>query len=269
MAQYQQFDPEEYPSPKSDFHHNMPKVHCAICGDTGVVFDKDGQPHPCRCWQKQQLERRQKNANLPKALRLMTFDNFDLSYYPANERPDLNANLQFSYLDFAKKAKKAAETFAQNIIAGIPAAEQEGLLLQGQVGSGKTHLAAAIANVLIQHQQEVLFLVVPNFLDEMRMSYGNNGEFNESQLMNRAQNAEVLILDDLGAHNFSDWTKNKLFTLINYRINQCLPMIITTNLQLDDLCDILGERIISRIIAGCKPCLLPVKQDIRLSRLKR
>ena len=95
------------------------------------------------------------------------------------------------------------------------------------------------------------------------------GEFTEMELMNSAKNAGVLILDDLGAHNFSEWTRNKLFSLINYRINNDLPMVITTNLHLVELQNILGERIISRIISVCKPCLLPVKRDIRLTKLRK
>ena len=244
-------------------------VKCSICGDTGVVFDADGNTHPCNCWKQKQNAKKFVDANIPRALRNMTFTNFDLSYYPANESPNLKYGTPCSYLAYAKKAKKFSEDFTREIIGSSESAGHTGLLLQGQVGSGKTHLAAAVANKLIAANKQVLFLVVPDFLDEIRMTYGNFGEFNEMDLMNKAKNAGVLILDDLGAHNFSDWTKNKLFSLINYRINSELPMIITTNLHMEQMQDILGERIISRIISVCKPCLLPVKRDIRLSKLHK
>ena len=137
-------------------------------------------------------------------------------------------------------------------------------MLEGQIGSGKTHLAAAIANELLAAGQHILFLVVPDFLDELRNSYHSSGEFNEIEIMEQAKNIPVLILDDLGNHNFTEWTQNKLFSLINYRLNQQLPSIITTNLDIPSLAEVLGQRVVSRIIASCEVCLLPVPKDIRL-----
>ncbi|MGI5824839.1 MAG: ATP-binding protein [Bacillota bacterium] len=268
MAQYKNFSSIKY-QPDTNQTAKSQSFQCQICGDTGVVFDAEGNTHPCRCWKIKQLTGKQNRANLPRALQSMTFENFDLSYYPANEIPNLNHTVKNSYLSYAANAKKQAEEFVKSILNSSNASGIQGLMFQGQVGSGKTHLAAAIANQLISNNKQILFLVVPDFLDEIRMSYGNYGEFNELNLMNKAKNTEVLILDDLGAHNFSEWTKNKLFSLINHRINSELPMIITTNLDLNELKDILGERIISRIVAGCKPCLLPVKRDIRLTKLHR
>lgn len=268
MVDFENFNSINWRSTMADGSADVRKVNCSICGDTGVVFDKNGNTHPCRCWKQKQAHQRFADAKIPKALRSMRFENFDFSYYPANESPDLKVGGAFSYLAYAKKAKQASEQFSAAVIDG---SEQNpmGLMLQGQVGSGKTHLAAAIANSLVDANKNVLFLVVPDFLDEIRMSYDNMGEFTEMELMNSAKNAGVLILDDLGAHNFSEWTRNKLFSLINYRINNDLPMVITTNLHLAELQNILGERIISRIISVCKPCLLPVKRDIRLTKLRK
>jgi len=74
----------------------------------------------------------------------------------------------------------------------------------------------------------------------------------------------LLILDDLGAHNYTDWTRNKLFSIINYRLNYMLPTIITTNINLEDLEHFLGERTTSRIIHMCHPYRLLVEVDIRV-----
>lgn len=262
MPQYKNFSTIKINTTQSE---QFVKPNCPICGDTGVVFDTNGQTHPCICWKNKQLKQKQVNANIPKALQTMTFDNFDLSYYPTNENPELGFVTDKSYLTYAKNAKKEAENFVHSVINKDN--NIQGIMFQGQVGSGKTHLSAAIANSLLQNNQNVLFLVVPDFLDEIRMSYGNFGEFNENQLMKKAKNSNVLILDDLGNTNFSDWTKNKLFSLINYRVNNELPIIITTNLKIDELKDLLGERTISRIISVCKPCILPVKRDIRLTKI--
>ena len=72
-----------------------------------------------------------------------------------------------------------------------------GLFFTGEVGCGKTHLAAACANALLQQQVDALFLVVPDFLDDLRASYGKDGEFSEAALMRRARSAAVLILDEM------------------------------------------------------------------------
>lgn len=265
MSEYKKFDSIRIPN---KINKSAINIKCNICGDSGVVFDSNGNMKPCICWKKNQLSIKQKKAGLPIDLQNMTFNTFDLSYYPANEKPEFSHNNQYSYLDFAKNAKAKAELFVRQI-TDYNTANIKGIMFQGQVGSGKTHLAAAIANCLIKKNINVVFSVVPDFLDEMRMCYGNYGEFNEVSIMNRAKNAEVLVLDDLGTHNFSEWTKNKLFSLINYRLNNRLPMIITTNLNLDELKEIVGERVISRIIAGCIPCFLPVKRDIRLTKINR
>lgn len=267
MAQYKKFDSINLP--KSDFDSVQDAaVKCPVCGDSGVVFDAEGNMKPCSCWRRKQYQAKMRKAQLPPALQKMTLDNFDLSFYPANETPNLVNSAAKTYLDYAKHSKqKAAEFIGQILNNGHQ--QTQGIMFQGQVGSGKTHLSAAIANELVKHNINVLFLVVPDFLDEIRMSYGSLGEFNEITMMNNAKNAQVLILDDLGMHNFSQWTKNKLFTLINYRLNNQLPMIITTNLELEELKEIVGERVISRIIAACEPCLLPVKIDIRLAKLHR
>lgn len=267
MAQYKNFDSIELPANTST-NPNL-EVKCKICNDSGVVFDKNGNLKPCKCWKQRQLAKKKRKAQLPTALQKMTFEQFDLSFYPANEKPSISHDTTHSYLDYAKNAKYQAEKFVNSIVTSGTADDITGIMFQGQVGSGKTHLAAAIANKLIANNIDVLFLVVPDFLDEMRMSYGSLGEFDEVAMMNRAKNAPILILDDLGMHNFSQWTKNKLFTLINYRLNNNLPMIITTNLNMDELKEIVGERITSRIIAACIPCLLPVKRDIRLAKLHR
>lgn len=265
MAEYMKFDSIKIPTEVTE---PVTEAKCKICDDTGVVFDNNGNMKPCACWKKHQLAVKQKKAGMPSALQNMNFETFDLSFYPANENPNFMHNSQYSYLDYAKNAKSKAEKFVESVM-NYGLTNSQGILFQGQVGSGKTHLAASITNSLIENNIDVLFLVVPDFLDEMRMSYGNFGEFNEVTLMNKAKNAKVLVLDDLGTHNFSEWTKNKLFTLINYRLNNQLPMIITTNLNLDELKEVVGERVISRIIAGCTPCLLPVKRDIRLAKIQR
>lgn len=133
----------------------------------------------------------------------------------------------------------------------------------GQVGSGKTHLAAAAANYLLAHGRRVLFLVVPDFLDELRNSF-SGAEAETQSLLEAAKRTEVLILDDLGSHNLTDWTKSVLFSILNYRLNEGLVTIATANLNLAAMQELLGERSMSRLLTLCEPCLLMTPTDLRL-----
>ena len=108
------------------------------------------------------------------------------------------------------------------------------LLLQGGYGCGKTHLAAAIANFAVGMGVPTLFLTVPDLLDMLRFSYDSNDTTFENRF-NEIRNASLLILDDFGTQNATGWAQEKLFQIINYRYINKLPLVITTNLSLDDI----------------------------------
>lgn len=108
------------------------------------------------------------------------------------------------------------------------------LLLQGGYGCGKTHLAAAIANFAVGMGVPTLFLTVPDLLDMLRFSYDSEDTTFESRF-NEIRNASLLILDDFGTQNATGWAQEKLFQIINYRYINKLPLVITTNLGLDDI----------------------------------
>ena len=112
----------------------------------------------------------------------------------------------------------------------------------------------------------MLFLVVPEFLDEIRSSYQESSEGSENALMNRAKNVPILILDDLGAHTYTNWTQSKIFTLLNHRLNYHLPTVITTNLSLGEIGEALGERTASRMLELGAFYPLRVEQDIRMTK---
>ena len=76
----------------------------------------------------------------------------------------------------------------------------------------------------------------------------------------------MLILDDLGAHQYTEWARGKLFTILNYRINHNLPTVITTNLSVEDVGEAIGDRAASRIIELCQPYMLEADVDIRLQK---
>ena len=108
------------------------------------------------------------------------------------------------------------------------------LLLRGGYGCGKTHLAAAIANYAVGMGVPTLFLTVPDLLDMLRFSYDSEDTTFENRF-NEIRNASLLVLDDFGTQNATGWAQEKLFQVINYRYINKLPLVVTTNLSLDEL----------------------------------
>ena len=108
------------------------------------------------------------------------------------------------------------------------------LLLQGGYGSGKTHLAAAIANSAVGMGVATLFLTVPDLLDTLRFAYDSEDTTFE-QRFEEIRNAPLLVLDDFGTQNATAWAQEKLFQVINYRYINKLPLVVTTNLDLDEI----------------------------------
>lgn len=108
------------------------------------------------------------------------------------------------------------------------------LLLQGGYGSGKTHLAAAIANFAVSMGVPTLFLTVPDLLDTLRFAY-DSADTTFEERFEQIRNAELLVLDDFGTQNATGWAQEKLFQIINYRYINKLPLVVTTNLALDEI----------------------------------
>ncbi len=159
-----------------------------------------------------------------KLLQSMTFDSFDSKRLdlPASERRNL-AN-----------AFKQARSFAENPVGW--------LVLIGDHGCGKTHLAAAIANHRLQAGDAVEFQIVPDFLDHLRLTFSPDSKVTYDSLFERVKTAPLLIFDDLGAHIGTQWAQEKLYQVINYRYNAKLPTVFTTVFDLAELEDRLGSR---------------------------
>jgi DNA replication protein DnaC len=122
------------------------------------------------------------------------------------------------------------------------------MLLQGGYGCGKTHLAAAIANFAVSMGVPTLFLTVPDLLDTLRFSY-NAEDVTFEERFDQIKNAKLLVLDDFGTQNATNWAQEKLFQIINYRYINKLSTVVTTNLALDEI----EARIRSRL---CDPDLV-------------
>ncbi len=245
--------------------YNQPQIvyRCDECKDTGYILSGEGLDmvaRICKCQKIRNTERKIKSARISKLLRNCTFDTFEYHYYSQKVQSEHNR----SYRELAKKAVDAAAAFVYNILQG----QHPGSLMYiGKTGRGKTFLAAAIANELLERKPDtqLLFIVVPDLLNEIRSTYEKNTVTTEYEIIDAARNAEILILDDLGAHNYSDWVKDKLYSIIDYRLQEQLPTVITTNLpDPPAMSSVLGERITSRVFQLCKTYPMASESDIRL-----
>lgn len=243
----------------------MDDFKCTACNDRGIIVIGD-RAVPCNCSKQRAIHNLFKNSRLPAAMRQLTFENFSFNFY---SKTIIDKDTNKSYYQLAQNAFDAAKNFVLNFQQNQ---HVEGLLLTGRVGSGKTFLACCIANALINKGKTVLFMVVPELLDMLKASYNpprrENNHYTEQEVLDTAREVPLLILDDLGAHYYTEWAQNKLYSIINYRLNHQLSTIITTNISLEELKEYLGARTTSRILAMCRPYKLWVEIDIRVQKRK-
>ena len=210
-------------------------MNCPYCHGLGYLRPDVPLGHPdfgkvevCICRQQdvsQQVRQRLYSLSHLVELKHLTFENF---------KPRGRIGLGPAQADSLERAYNSAFQFARRL---------EGwLLLRGRFGCGKTHLAAAIANFAVEMGVPTLFITVPDLLDSLRFSYRDpNSSFEER--FDEIRQAPLLVLDDFGTQNATAWAQEKLFQILNYRYINRLPLVITTNLALEEM----EGRILSRI----------------------
>ena len=129
------------------------------------------------------------------------------------------------------------------------------LTLIGGTGVGKTHLAAAAANDRLAVGDSVCFAVVPELLDALRASYRDDGEASFEETFAWLKHVDVLVLDDLGAHQATEWANEKLYQLCASRYLRRAPTLITTNVAPESL----DPRLASRLLDSQRGTVLHVK----------
>ncbi len=219
-----------------DQQYDLPgDPECPYCGGLGYLREDLPVGHPdfgrleiCTCRQAQvSQEVRERLFALSNlfALQHLTFENF---------APRGRVGLWPKEAESLEQAFNQSNQFARTLNGW--------LLLQGKYGCGKTHLAAAIANYVVNLGVPTLFITVPDLLDSLRNAYGRQDTTFEEQF-DEIRNARLLILDDFGTQNATPWAQEKLFQIINYRYINRLPLVVTTNLILKDI----DSRISSRL----------------------
>ena len=150
--------------------------------------------------------------------------------YISKRLKDYNFN-NFKVTDVNKKEVAIAKDYANKCINN----EQEnGLIITGNSGVGKTHLAASISNELIEKDKLVLMGRLTSLLDMIKETFKDNSK-SENELIELFSNVDMVVIDDLGTEKISSWALDKLYTIIENRNENKLPIIITTKFDKEGL----------------------------------
>lgn len=216
------------------------EVHytCPVCNDTGVVGN-----HYCDCFKRLVKSLQTENLNAVSPAGDSNFDNFNLEYYRGVTDPETGVDAYARMGQIVSYCEAYAEDFGLS---------SPSLILYGNTGLGKTHLSLAIANKAIEKGFNVVYGSAHNLLSEIEKEHFGRLKTDDSPEDN-VLNADLLILDDLGAEFSTSFTVSMVYNIINTRILKGLPTIISTNLWYDEISDKYGNRVYSRIIGNYTP----------------
>jgi DNA replication protein DnaC len=233
----------------------MPEI-CPICEGSGlrVVERANGLrvAEPCECRAERRQARMMEQARIPQRYAHCTLDDFE-TQLPWSDRSQAEALI---------KARNFVREYS-------PLGAGTGLMLTGSIGVGKTHLAVGILHALISERgAKALFYDYRDLLKQVQNSYNQSVEATELDVLQPVFDAEVLVLDELGAWKRSDWIWDTVSHILNTRYNNMRTTIITTNyanlppggsdssapraaLREETLGDRIGERMRSRLQEMC------------------
>lgn len=243
----------QYSENEGDYRNKDGLLMCGHCHTQKecILTKSDGTTRTVRCACECSVDRNARKAEEKrKRARMQYLDSMRRTGFPDAEMREWT---------FAKSdhTDQRNETIARKYVANFDAMRRQGtgLLLCGQVGTGKSFLAAAIANALIDQGTPCLMTNFSRIISRISEKFGGDQKY-----LDDLNHFDLLIIDDLGAERDTDFTWEKVMNVIDTRYRAGLPIIITTNLGLKDFtdtADIRRQRVFSRLKEMC--ILLEVK----------
>ncbi len=248
---------------------------CPKCGGTGWIIVERAHisgAEACDCRLEGRAGRIEERAQIPPLYQNASLENFVV---PGPDNPIGRRDLTTVLLQ------------VKNYVRDFPNESRPGLLLIGEPGTGKTHLAVAAMRKIVEKGFECLFCDYQNLLDRIRSGYDSTSNSADKEAYRVALDAEVLLLDDLGAHRVSDWVEDTITSVVTWRCNHRKALIATTNLPDGDagsvltqqsalgkpeyrttLAERIGPRARSRLFEMCTVIRMPNVEDYRLRKAK-
>lgn len=251
--------PEPVPELTSCKYCGRKLVYYGICSpiEPKRVIVWKSMPERCTCqeaqrfwkaWDEKEADRRAKEtADKKKAEEMAKFSRM-------MEQSGMGARFQSRRFETyqrntpeQEKAWKQAKRYAENFermrpkksrgrYEAPPEICRNGLFIAGSYGTGKTHLAAAIANQLIDGGTACICMTMIDMLERIRRTYQAAGsEADEAMILNQYEQVPLLIIDDIGSEQPTEWAVSKIFAIINARYEGYMPTIITTNYSGEEL----------------------------------
>ncbi len=216
------------------------KYTCPVCRDTGF---HDG--YYCECYKKLVRQTAVDELGISGQLKKCTFDSFRLDCYPNIVDPVLGISQKEQMKTVYEYCYEWAKDFSKN---------STGLIMLGKTGLGKTHLSLAILGVVINKGYSVYYDSVQNIMDKLQKEhFSRNAQGEQESITQELFESDLLILDDLGAEFSTQFTVSQLYNILNTRMINSLPVIISTNLTVREIEEKYSQRIASRIVGSCIP----------------
>lgn len=236
---------------------NSSQSLCTACDGTGWEFVAGKGVRECECVARRRIETALASSRIPERFKHASFENYK-AYTPALQKALMQS---------------------QRIVEEVPASEV-GLLLIGKSGLGKTHLACASLRALIEKGLSGVFYDFRDLLKEIQNSFNPATQSSELKVLAPVLNADVVVLDELGAAKPTTWVQETVTYIVNERYNARRTTFFTSN-YLDtepgsaydeSLTERIGVRLRSRLHEMCR--LVPIeggdyRLKIRLDRERR
>ena len=204
-----------------------PPPKCKACQDIGYIFTEDerGQSwaHRCLCRTGADVQTRYRIANIPEIFRSESLKTFKTE----NEKQ--------------REYKSLCQEYVNTFEPGT-----DGLFLYGNPGTGKTHLAISILRALLDKGVDGYFMTLKEYYDKIMGTF-NDKSRHKDEVTIKPKTVKILVVDDIGAEKISDWRMDESRTLLDYRYNHGLTTIFTSNFTKNQLLEIVGQRIVSRM----------------------
>ena len=216
--------------------------HCPfdICDGSGFVVDPEARTTlACRCRPQRiaQAKARKLSAVIPRRYAGVGFD-----------RPPVTQITPF--------VVDAVRRYVGDIDGNLD--KGQGVWLHGDVGTGKTTLAMLISKHALEAGRTVAIYSLPRLLSELRKTFNDDAELSYLQLLDSLAMVDLLHIVDVGAERSNEWVLEQLYSIVNARYEEQKSVVITTNLEHDELAEQIGQRTVSRLIEMCGDLKLPL-----------